>query len=166
MECSDRRNSCRRNRLRLRLTSLGLAFLFFAVLVANGRLFSQGLHDEVDIRSVLEGQVAAWNRGDVDGYMTGYWNSDSTVFVSGGTMTTGYREVLARYKKNYNTPEKMGTLNFRSVTVRLLTPKAAIASGIWELVRKSDRPWGRFTLILEKKVEGWRITHDHTSTAQ
>lgn len=166
MECSERRNSCRRNRRRLRLTSIGLACLCCALLLGNGRLFSQDLRDEADIRSVLERQEAAWNRGDVEGYMTGYWNSDSTVFVSGGTMTRGYREVLARYKKSYDTPEKMGTLNFRSVVVRLLSPNAAVVSGIWELARKSDRPWGRFTLILEKKSEGWRITHDHTSSAQ
>jgi len=117
------------------------------------------------IRDLLNKQVEAWNRGDIEGFMEGYWDSDSTVFVSGGTLTRGFREVLSRYKKSYDTKEKMGTLAFRDLSIELLSPTAAVASGIWELTRASDKPWGRFTLILEKKPEGWRITHDHTSSA-
>lgn len=136
------------------------------LLLVLGQAFAQGRPDEKEIRTVLDDQVAAWNRGDVEGYMKGYWNSDSTLFVSGGSLTRGYREVLSRYKKNYDTPQKMGKLEFRELTVRLLSPGAAVADGIWELKRKSDKPWGRFTLIFEKKNEDWRITQDHTSSAQ
>jgi ketosteroid isomerase-like protein len=115
---------------------------------------------------MLDNQVAAWNQGDVEGYMRGYWDSDSTIFSSGGTMTKGYREVLARYRKGYDSREKMGVLKFQDLSIQLLSPTIAIATGTWELGRKSDRPWGRFTLVVEKKPEGWRITHDHTSSAE
>jgi ketosteroid isomerase-like protein len=114
---------------------------------------------------MLINQVAAWNRGDVDGYMHGYWDSDSTVFTSGGTLTKGYREVLLRYNKNYDSREKMGKLEFHDLGIQQLSPSAAVAMGVWQLMRKTDKPWGRFTLIVEKKPEGWRITHDHTSSA-
>ena len=114
---------------------------------------------------MLEEQVQAWNSGSIDGYMRGYWNSDDTRFVSGGTMQKGWKNVLERYKKSYDTREKMGTLEFNELTVRLLSPTTAVANGIWKLHRASDEPWGRFTLIVEKKKEGWRITHDHTSSA-
>ncbi len=134
------------------------------VSIAPGR--SQTRPAESEIRLVLDDQVAAWNRGDIEGYMRGYWDSDSTEFVSGGTITRGYREVLSRYKKNYSSLDKMGRLEFRELTVRMLSPMSAVASGVWELTRKADKPWGRFTLILELKKEGWRITHDHTSSAQ
>ncbi len=121
--------------------------------------------DEDAIRTMLDDQVTAWNRGNVAGYMRGYWESDSTIFTSGGTVTRGYREVLSRYKKSYDTPKKMGRLEFHDLVVQSLSPTIALAMGIWELHRASDRPWGRFTLIIEKKPEGWRITNDHTSSA-
>ncbi|MBF8296199.1 MAG: nuclear transport factor 2 family protein [Bacteroidetes bacterium] len=64
--------------------------------------FSQ--KDENDVRMLLTNQVNAWNAGDIDGYMKGYWKSDSTEFVSGGSVTRGYRNVLARYKKSWSFP--------------------------------------------------------------
>ena len=117
------------------------------------------------ITAVLQAQVDAWNRGSIEGYMAGYWKSDSTEFVSGGNVTRGYDEVLSRYKKSYDSREKMGRLEFQELTIRMLSADAATATGIWKLVRGKDQPWGRFTVILEKKPEGWRITHDHTSVA-
>jgi len=97
--------------------------------------------------------------------MQGYWDSDSTVFSSGGTLTIGYREVLSRYRKAYDSRKKMGVLKFSDLAIQFLSPKIAVAMGIWDLVRISNSVWGRFTLIIEKKPEGWRITHDHTSSA-
>jgi len=116
------------------------------------------------IHRLLTDQVDAWNRGDIDGYMKGYWNSDSTEFVSGGKLIRGYREVLARCHKSYGTREKMGKLQFEDLVIRKISSAAAIATGIWRLHRATDQPWGRFTLVIEKKPEGWRITHDHTSS--
>jgi ketosteroid isomerase-like protein len=98
--------------------------------------------------------------------MKGYWDSDSTTFVSGGTVTRGYRNVLARYKKTYDTREKMGTLEFSELVIRKVASDIAIATGAWQLTRSGDKPGGRFTLILEKKPEGWRIVYDHTSSAK
>jgi len=117
------------------------------------------------IHRLLTDQVDAWNRGDIDGYMKGYWNSDSTEFVSGGDVVRGYREVLTRYHRSYSTREKMGKLEFEELVIRKISSAAAIATGIWQLHRAYDQPWGRFTLVIEKKPEGWRITHDHTSSA-
>ncbi|MCX6144259.1 MAG: DUF4440 domain-containing protein [Ignavibacteriales bacterium] len=125
--------------------------------------FSQ--ENEKTIEKILLAQVAAWNAGDIEGYMKGYWNSDSTVFVSGGNLTRGYGGVLSRYKKSYNTPEKMGKLEFAELQVRMIAQSLGVATGVWRLHRANDQPWGRFTLLVEKKPEGWRIVHDHTSSA-
>ncbi len=119
-----------------------------------------------DVRKVLVDQVKEWNEGNVEGYMKGYWNSDSTTFVSGGSVTRGYRDVLARYRKAYDTREKMGKLKFSELVIRKLATDLAIATGAWELTRSNDKPGGRFTLIFEKKPEGWRIVYDHTSSAK
>lgn len=136
---------------------LGCILLGTSVLVAQP--------DRAAITRVLQDQADAWNRGDVEGYMRGYWKSDSTCFVSSGTVTRGYDSVLARYQRNYDSREKMGTLTFSDLDVRVLSANAAVVTGAWKLTRAKDQPGGRFTLIFEKKSEGWRIVYDHTSVA-
>jgi ketosteroid isomerase-like protein len=117
------------------------------------------------IRAVLDAQVAAWNRGDIEGFMAGYWRSPETVFISGDTVTHGWQTVLDRYKKGYSTREKMGQLAFSELDIKLISKTAAVATGRWQLTRAGDTPHGRFTLIFRKTSEGWRIVHDHTSSA-
>ncbi len=118
-----------------------------------------------DIRAVMEAQQEAWNRGDIDAFMNGYWRSTETVFVSGDEVTRGWQTVLDRYKAKYSDREKMGTLTFSDLEIRPLGDDVAVALGRWELKRKIDNPHGRFTLVFRKTPEGWRIVHDHTSAA-
>lgn len=115
------------------------------------------------VRAVLDAQVVAWNRGDIEGFMAGYWRSEETVFVSGDSLTRGWQTVLARYKKNYDSREKMGTLTFSDLEITPIGSDAAVATGRWRLQRAQDEPHGRFTLIFRKTRQGWRIVHDHTS---
>ncbi len=117
------------------------------------------------VRAVIEAQAAAWNRGDVAGYMDGYAREEATTFVSGDTVTRGWQTVLERYKKSYDTREKMGTLEFTDLEIKPLSPFYAQAAGRWKLTRAADAPSGRFTLIFRRTDRGWRITHDHTSSA-
>jgi len=119
----------------------------------------------VNVRAVLEAQRDAWNRGDVEGYMDGYARSPDTVFVSGDNVSRGWQTVLDRYKKNYNSREKMGTLTFADLEITPVGSDAAIVLGRWHLKRANDEPHGRFTLILRRTKQGWRIVHDHTSSA-
>ena len=111
----------------------------------------------------MTAQEAAWNHGDIDGFMNGYERSDETVFVSADSVTRGWQTVRDRYKKKYATAEQMGRLKFSEVEIKPIRPDAAVALGRWELQRKSDHPHGRFTLILRRTPAGWRIVHDHTS---
>ncbi|HEY3038026.1 MAG TPA: nuclear transport factor 2 family protein [Pyrinomonadaceae bacterium] len=117
------------------------------------------------IHAVLDAQRDAWNRGDVAGYMDGYARSANTVFVSGDNVTRGWQTVLDRYKKNYDSREKMGTLTFSDLEITPLGNDTAIVLGRWHLQRAKDQPHGRFTLIFRKTKQGWRIVHDHTSSA-
>ncbi len=144
-----------------------LIVLTLLVLVASVSVFSQSSQEkakiERDILDVMNAQAAAWNRGDVEGYMRGYWNSEKLVFASGDTVTRGWQPTLERYKKSYNSREKMGTLKFSDVQIDLISPDAAVVLGSWALTRASDNPKGKFTLIFRKFSDGWRIVHDHTS---
>ena len=118
-----------------------------------------------DIRAVMAAQEAAWNRGDVDGFMNGYARSRTIVFVSGDTITRGWQTVRDRYKKKYANAEQMGRLTFSDLEITPLDENAAVVLGRWELKRKSDHPHGRFTLIFRRTNAGWRIVQDHTSSA-
>jgi uncharacterized protein (TIGR02246 family) len=118
-----------------------------------------------EIRAVLRAQQEAWNRGDVDGFMNGYARAETTVFVSGDEVMRGWQTVRDRYLKKYSDRARMGTLAFSDLEIEPLAPDSALALGRWELKRASDNPHGRFTLILRKTPDGWRIVHDHTSAA-
>jgi ketosteroid isomerase-like protein len=117
------------------------------------------------IRFVLRAQQDAWNRGDIDRFMNGYARSASTVFVSEDTIRRGWETVRERYKKKYSDRAKMGTLAFSDLDITLLWPDAAVVLGRWSLKRANDQPHGRFTLVFRRLPEGWRIVHDHTSSA-
>lgn len=120
-------------------------------------------NDEAEIRAVMSAQTAAWNRGDIDGFMNGYARSNATEFVSGDKLTRGWQTVRDGYKKKYDSREKMGTLTFSELKITRLSGDAALVIGRWKLVRKGDKPHGRFTLLLRRTLDGWRIVHDHTS---
>jgi uncharacterized protein (TIGR02246 family) len=117
------------------------------------------------IQAVLNAQRDAWNKGDIEGYMDGYDRTDNTVFVSGDSITHGWKTVLERYKKGYDTREKMGELTFSDLEIKLLNKTTAVVIGRWHLKRANDEPHGRFTLLFKKTKAGWRIIHDHTSSA-
>jgi ketosteroid isomerase-like protein len=117
------------------------------------------------VRAVLEAQAAAWNRGDVAGFMEGYAKEDTTTFISGGTLTRGWRTVLERYKSRYDTREKMGTLAFTELELKPLSEFYFMATGRWQLtLADGSTPHGRFTLIFRRTNAGWRVVHDHTSS--
>ena len=161
----------------MKRTSLFVAAIAVAMLlslsVANGQQGGAGASKQskqdmktiAAIRAVLDAQTAGWNRGDIEGFMDGYARSPDIVFISGDSLTHGWQTVLDRYKKGYDTREKMGTLAFSDLEINVISKDAAIVIGRWQLTREKDTPKGRFTLIFRRRAEGWRIVHDHTSSA-
>jgi uncharacterized protein (TIGR02246 family) len=120
------------------------------------------------VRAVLDAQVEAWNRGDLEAFMSGYWRSPELVFGSGATVTKGWDETLARYRKRYQSEgREMGRLRFDEVEVMALGSDAAFARGAWRLhMADGKEPHGLFTLLLRRVDGGWRIVHDHTSSGE
>lgn len=121
-----------------------------------------------EICGLLDDQVAAWNRGDLDGFLETYWHSPKLVFLSGGDRTEGFEATRERYRKRYQAEGRaMGRLEFTEIEVEVLGPDSAFARGRWALTMPDGmKPSGLFTLILRKLPEGWRIVHDHTSVAE
>ena len=117
------------------------------------------------ILEVLNNQVRAWNAGDIDGYMQGYWKSDSVRFVSGNGMTSGWNKTCDRYKKGYPDKASMGRLQFDHIEIDVLSDSAAVVLGTWQLHRAGDDPRGYFMLLMGRKQQGWCVVLDHTSSA-
>ena len=144
-----------------RWNTAGLAALLLAPAAA---LAEPPKPAEKDIRRVLDDQVKAWNRGDLKGFMVGYWKSPELTFSSGKEQTKGWQQTLERYRKHYQGKgREMGTLSFTDLTVTPLGPDSAYVRGRWQLVPSKDKLTGLFTLIFRRFPEGWRIVHDHTS---
>ncbi|MGC1171975.1 MAG: DUF4440 domain-containing protein [Candidatus Acidiferrales bacterium] len=130
---------------------------------AASRLASADSSPESEIRAVLEAQTDAWNRGDIDAFMTGYWKSDQTAFVGANGLTRGWQGVLDRYHKNYPDRAAMGHLTFSDLEIHVLCPETAFAIGQFHLQREKDAPSGIFTLDFKQFPEGWRIVLDHST---
>jgi ketosteroid isomerase-like protein len=122
--------------------------------------------DEAAIVRVLREAESGWNAGDIPAYMDSYWRSPELRFASGGTVTRGWRPTLERYLARYPDRAAMGRLEFADLDVRLLGEDHALAFGSWRLVRAGDAPHGLFSLVFRRLPEGWRIVHDHTSSAR
>ena len=149
-----------------RLLSAGSLFclLFFAwPTLAPAQTSGERAADREAIGAVLRAQQSAWNRGDVDAFLEGYWHSPELTFSGSSGVARSWDAVLARYKKNYPDRAAMGQLNFSDLEFRFLGPNAALVLGKWHLQREKDELGGVFTLVWQRFPEGWKIIHDHTS---
>ncbi|MFO0838408.1 MAG: DUF4440 domain-containing protein [Phycisphaerae bacterium] len=121
-------------------------------------------------RATLERQADAWNRGDIDAFMDGYWKSPDLTFSSGGQTRRGWQATLERYRQRYPTRDRMGHLTFSDLEQRSIGDRAALVLGRWRLDRanesngRSEQLGGNFSLLFEKIRGHWLITHDHTSS--
>ncbi len=122
-------------------------------------LFAQ---DRQAILKLMDTQRLAWNRGDIEGFMQGYWKSDSLMFV-GSKTTYGWQNTLDNYKRGYPDKAAMGILTFDILKVQILDPENAFVFGAWHLKREKDNPGGYYTLWFRKINGEWKIVVDHTS---
>lgn len=117
-------------------------------------------------RRTLDDQVAAWNRGDIPGFMAGYVRDESLRFASGGAVRRGWQETLQRYQTRYDSPEKMGMLTFRDLEFLVINGDFAEVFGRFELKRSEavGNATGLFTLLMQREGDQWLVLHDHTSS--
>ena len=141
------------------------AILLLVVSTACAATPTPGPDAVKEVRTVLTAQIAAWNRGDLDGFMDGYWKSPDLVFFSNGTETRGWQATLDRYRARYQAEGKqMGTLDFPQLDILTLGTEAAMARGRWRLKMPDGKELSGMTSVIFRKLpEGWRIVHDHSS---
>jgi ketosteroid isomerase-like protein len=136
--------------------------IFIGVLLVNFKSIAQST-DELSVRRVLNEQTAAWNSGNVDAFMKGYWENDSLMFVGKSGVTYGWKNTLSNYKKNYPDTTAMGKLDFTIISVKRLSFQYFFIVGKWHLKRSIGDLGGHFTLLFKKIKGNWVIITDHTS---
>jgi ketosteroid isomerase-like protein len=119
--------------------------------------------DRQAIIKLMTDQQTAWSNGDIEGFMQGYWKSDSLMFIGKRGPAYGWQTTLNNYKKTYPDKAAMGKLTFRIDKVELLGKQDAFVMGAWSLAREKDNPGGYFTLWFRKIKGEWKIVCDHTS---
>ena len=142
-----------------------LCSLLFCCLAACA---STPSHSTDEMLAICRTQESAWNRGDLEAFMAeGYWRSPDLSFFSGGSDTRGFEPTLARYRERYQSGgNEMGKLSFSQLEPLALGSEAGIVRGRWQLTFSDGRTvGGLFTLTMRRMHEGWRIVHDHTSSA-
>jgi len=135
--------------------------LFFLLLLPCF-VFSQS-KDEQKILSILDNQTQAWTRGDFDGFMKGYLESDSLMYIGKSGVTYGFTATLNSYKRNYAGSDKMGQLRFEILHLKQLGKKHYLVVGKWFLKRNAGDVGGHYTLTFEKIKGEWVIIADHSS---
>jgi ketosteroid isomerase-like protein len=140
----------------MRKTFLILAILWITVSYAQKA--EEGL-----IRNLLSQQTEAWNRGDIDGFMQTYWQSDSLMFVGKDGVTWGWHNTLERYKKSYPGKEAMGQLSFEIVQIKKLSEEYFFVVGKWILKRNRGDLSGHYNLLIKHINGEWKIITDHSS---
>ncbi|HYM95603.1 MAG TPA: DUF4440 domain-containing protein [Chitinophagaceae bacterium] len=132
------------------------------VLLVSVHLIAQSV-DEIAVRQILDKQAIAWNHGDVDGFMKGYWQNDSLMFIGKNGVTYGWKGTLNNYKKNYPDTIAMGKLRFTIITMKSLSLQYIFVVGQWHLQRSIGNLDGHFTLLFRKIKGSWVIIADHSS---
>jgi beta-aspartyl-peptidase (threonine type) len=141
-----------------------LPVFLLAAAADNAKPTREGDEARAAVQQVLEAQVKAWNKGDLEGFMVGYWKDEGLTFFSGKDRTQGWQATLERYRKKYQAEGKeMGQLSFADLDIHIVGDKTAWVRGRWKLMTSKETFGGLFTLLVEKKADGWRIVHDHTS---
>jgi hypothetical protein len=140
---------------------IALLPMLFLLVISSA---SFGQDPEVSaIRLLLASQTTAWNSGNIDEFMKGYWKNDSLVFIGKNGPTYGYAKTLANYRKNYPRRDDMGQLHFDLLQIKRLSPEFYFVIGKWLLSRSKGSLQGFFTLLFRKIDDNWVIISDHTS---
>lgn len=136
-----------------------LLLLFFLFATINA-ISQKEAEDKTAILSVLKTQEKAWNQYDLEGYMQGYWKSDSLKFYGSSGLTRGWQKTLDNYKKGYPSKEYTGTLKFTLDDITKIEENSYHVMGQYYLARKMGDANGVF-LIIFRKIDGeWRIVAD------
>ena len=142
---------------------IAVSILTVSFINAPSKIIFSPANEIEEIKKLLDRQKQDWNRGDVNAFMVGYWESDSLMFVGKSGVTYGYKNTLANYKKNYPDTTVMGKLSFTYIDFKKLSDEYYQVTGKYYLTRSIGDASGHYTLLLRKMNGRWVIVYDHSS---
>ena len=141
--------------------------IFNIILIST--LFTYSAHAQLDkdvaeVQQILQRQASDWNRGDIEAFVVGYWNSPDLQFIGSKGVTKGYKNTLNRYLKSYPDRKTMGQLSFEFISTDKLSKKSMMLTGKYTLSRdEMDDASGYFLLVWKKIKKDWVIVADHSN---
>jgi hypothetical protein len=135
-----------------------LLFLVVSITFSFAQSFA-----EKEIRDYMDKSASDWSSGNLDEFMTGYWNNDSVKYIGGRKITYGYQNILNAYKRSFPDTAAMGKLRFELLHVKELSPEYYMVTGKYFLTRTAGNAQGMFTLLFRKINGKWLIVYDHSS---
>jgi ketosteroid isomerase-like protein len=155
-----------------RLVSVGLAASLCAVLFISAPAVSQkedplftATRQQLDVVKIILAQESAWNKGDLDAYLSHYKDAPDTQAVL-ANLVRGIDNIRGAYKQNFPNKDSMGAIEDTDIEVKALGDNYALATGKYHLNRpkKSGGPIeGTFMEIFEKTQAGWQIIFSQSS---
>lgn len=140
-----------------------MKLIFTTIFIACVSFCSAQTKTSIAITNSLAAQQAAWNTGNLETFMEGYWHNDSLMFVGKSGITYGWQQTLDNYKKGYPNKDAMGKLKFTILKIKQLSATDASVVGQWNLTRTIGDIGGYFTLLWKKINGKWVIVQDHSS---
>jgi len=140
-------------------TSISLLLLIILIGCSNNSFED----DKKAVRAVMDTQAQCWSNGDIDGFMDGYWKSDSLRFLGRRGLTKGWQTTLENYKKSYPDKQAMGRLKFDHISFERLNNKQMFVVGKWALEREKDTLSGYYSLLWANIDGKWKVIFDHTN---
>lgn len=105
-----------------------------------------------------------WNRGDLEGFLSDYAPDSATTFVDGFRARRGFDWIRENYAPRFAPGARRDSLRFEEIEVRPLGSSWALVTARFVLEQGGRvSASGPFTLVMERRPEGWKIVHDHTS---
>jgi ketosteroid isomerase-like protein len=140
-----------------------MRLLLFLILLAIPFTSVQAQQPQSAIRALLETQTASWNQGDLETFMSTYWQSDSLLFIGKNGPTYGWQATLDNYRKSYPDKVAMGKLAFNILELKPLAADTYFVVGKWHLQRTMGDLQGHFSLVIKHIKGSWKIIADHSS---
>jgi uncharacterized protein (TIGR02246 family) len=117
-----------------------------------------------ELERLLHLSAHAWNAGDLDGFLITYARDSTTTFVTARGPIYGFEAIRGRYAARFEPGAERDSLTFTDVTARMLGADYVLSTARYVLTRgDSVTATGPFTVIWQRRPEGWRMIHDHTS---
>lgn len=151
--------------MRTRLIVSTLLFCALPLFAQSQDQLYTATRQQLDVTKVVLAQEAAWNKGDLEGYLSHYKDAPDTQAILSGPVR-GLANIKSAFHISFPNREAMGTLDNSDVEVRGLGENFALATGKYHLTRpkkSGGNTEGGFVEVLEKTAAGWQVIFSETT---